>query len=107
MDFRILGGNTKRNPEAKKSIVYGEKFEIPQNSCGDGRNWYIYIRAGKFAFGDLADETKEIKTERGRLYRVSRLLPGKIAVGSISFSTEAPVSKYFYEDFYGFVNLHE
>jgi hypothetical protein len=49
MDFRILGGNTKSNPEAKKDLTKDKKYQIPDSE----KITHAHIRAGKLCFGDL------------------------------------------------------
>jgi hypothetical protein len=92
MNFKIIGGNTKKNSGAKVLLKQGEKYPIPAEIKYAK---YAHIYAGKLCFGDLlnistpkrikylADRNKKIikilETQRGKFVE---LIP---EANSISF----------------------
>jgi len=70
MDFRIFGGNTKKNSGAKVLLEQGGKYPIPAEIK------YAHIHAGKLCFGDLLNIStpKRIKYLADRNKKIIKIL---------------------------------
>lgn len=94
-NFKIIHGIGDSKRRGKFKIEHGRQYDIPWEH--NPKPEYIHVRGKEFGFGtcyDCGDRRNTVKSQRGRLYRIPKSLPGGIPVKSLSFSEDPKDAQY-------------